>query len=138
MKSILTHEEVMNMAAALVYLIGENSSKNEGVVIRGLRAASKALSICPRCGEGLKNGKALRNTLRWREGDEADVSRIPPGVTISRTGPPVMVGVHKCGSCGYSRTKDNLDPDTGEDHAQLIGDVDDRKLTKRIKELEGK
>ncbi len=62
------------------------------------------LRTCKRCGGNMLHGHALRNSLSG----VPDFTGDPYPVTVSPTGPAVVVPCLKCLSCGYSVTRDNL------------------------------
>ena len=72
----------------------------------GMKSFGLLARTCRHCKGSMKIGTALKNTLTWGNdfGGEAQISKPPRGVTISASGPPVMVRVMKCVDCGYSVT----------------------------------
>lgn len=61
---------------------------------------------CYRCGDMMILGQAMMNTLVGHDdfGGESKIRPIPRGVTVSRSGPAILVEVMKCKTCGRSIT----------------------------------
>ena len=72
----------------------------------GMKSFGLLARTCKRCKGVMKPGTALKNTLTWGSdfGGEDKMAKPPRGVTISASGPPVMVRVVKCVDCGHSIT----------------------------------